>query len=185
MGLQSLMRQFSIRMRMIGAIGIVLSLLVLVGVSGLWGMQRMSSLGDRFMNHAFAETVTLSQLRLALADMSRHEKDMVIHYESPEQLSLAHMRWEQSLKDARAHIATLSDGEQDEDNRALQGVEQKLNAYVTAVEPVVAACTFADGSFIDEWAIAYYSGDTVRGIDLATVFRFDPESVPAVFGPVG
>ena len=138
MGMQFLMRQFSIRMRMIGAIGIVLSLLVLVGVSGLWGMQRMSGLGDRFMDHAFAETVTLSQLRLSLADMSRHEKDMVIHYESPEQLSLAHMRWEQSLKDARTYIAALSAGEQDEDNQALAEVEQKLAAYVTAVEPIVA-----------------------------------------------
>ena len=137
MGLQSLMRQFSIRMRMIGAIGVVLVLLLLLGATGLWGMHRISSLGEDFQKHEFVELVTLSQLRVQLADMSRHEKDMVINYESPEQLSLANMRWERSLKDIRASIAKMLEGEADEDNVILQGMEQKLQAYVKAVEPVV------------------------------------------------
>ena len=47
---------------------------------------------------------------------------------------------------------------------------------------VVAACVFPDRSFIDEWGIAYYGGDVVRGIDLATVFRFDQANLPPVFG---
>ncbi|MDI3509532.1 MAG: hypothetical protein PWQ61_297 [Betaproteobacteria bacterium] len=137
MGLQSLMRQFSIRMRMIGAIGVVLVLLLMLGATGLWGMHRISSLGEDFQKHEFVELVTLSQLRVQLADMSRHEKDMVINYESPEQLSLANMRWERSLKDIRASIAKMLEGEADEDNVILQGMEQKLQAYVKAVEPVV------------------------------------------------
>ncbi len=49
------------------------------------------------------------------------------------------------------------------------------------VDTVVAVCTFADGSFIDEWGIAYYSADTVRGKDLAGVFRFDQAVLPDVF----
>ncbi len=138
MNLQSAMRQFSIRMRMIGAIGIVLCLLVMVGASGLWGMQRMTTVSDRFMSHAFVQTDRLSQLRLALADMSRHEKDMVIHYESPEQLSAANLRWDQSLKEARYHLGTLSENGQAEDGEVLKGIEEKLNAYVGIVEPVVA-----------------------------------------------
>lgn len=48
-------------------------------------------------------------------------------------------------------------------------------------DPVVAPCTFADGSFIDEWGIAYYAEGTVRGIDLAGVFRFDRSTLPEVF----
>lgn len=46
---------------------------------------------------------------------------------------------------------------------------------------VVAVCTFADGSFIDEWGIAYYSAGTVRGADLKPLFRFDTDKVPGVF----
>lgn len=48
-------------------------------------------------------------------------------------------------------------------------------------DTVFAPCTFADGSFIDEWGIAYYSNGTVRGTDLTTVFRFDQSKLPAVF----
>lgn len=43
-------------------------------------------------------------------------------------------------------------------------------------------CTFADGSFIEEWGIAYYGAGTVRGQDLAPLFNFDIDAVPPVFG---
>jgi putative hemolysin len=55
---------------------------------------------------------------------------------------------------------------------------------VDAADPeftVVNPCTFADGSFIDEWGIAYYADGAVRGKDLTTVFRFDQSKIPAVF----
>ncbi|GAA2031765.1 hypothetical protein GCM10009819_14620 [Agromyces tropicus] len=48
-------------------------------------------------------------------------------------------------------------------------------------DPVVVPCTFADGSFIDQWGIAYHSGGTVRGKDLAAVFQFDQSTLPEVF----
>lgn len=46
---------------------------------------------------------------------------------------------------------------------------------------VVDVCTFADGSFIDEWGIAYYSSGAIRGADLAPKFRFDAASAPSIF----
>src|SRR5690606_21031642 len=49
------------------------------------------------------------------------------------------------------------------------------------VDTVVSACTFSDGSFLDESALASYSADTVRGADLAAKFRFDTGSLPPVF----
>ena len=45
---------------------------------------------------------------------------------------------------------------------------------------IIAPCTFADGSFIEEWGIAYYSDDTVRGKDLTEVFQFDQDDLPEV-----
>lgn len=47
---------------------------------------------------------------------------------------------------------------------------------------VVAPCTFADGSFIDDWGIAYYADGTIRGTDLAELFRFDPTTIPNIYG---
>ena len=138
MSLQPLMRQFSIRVRMVGAIGVVLVLLLLVGGAGLWGMQRLHALSEHFVGHAFQEAIELSRLRVALAELSRHEKDMVIQYESPEQLSLANLKWEKTRAEIGQHIAAMLDGDEDEDNVILRQMEAQLKDYSAAVEPVVA-----------------------------------------------
>jgi hypothetical protein len=46
---------------------------------------------------------------------------------------------------------------------------------------VIDMCLFSDLSAIDQWGIAYYSGDIVRGTDLAKLFRFDVDDVPPFF----
>jgi hypothetical protein len=43
-------------------------------------------------------------------------------------------------------------------------------------------CLFADGSAIDEFGIFYYASGTVRGADLAPLFRYQPNGkLPAMF----
>ena len=50
------------------------------------------------------------------------------------------------------------------------------------IDPVVAMCVFPDGSMIDEWGIAYYSGGVVRGADLALLFDYQPgRTLPPMF----
>ncbi|MFP8781093.1 methyl-accepting chemotaxis protein [Hydrogenophaga sp. RWCD_12] len=137
MWIGSLMRRFSIRFRMISAIAVVLSLLFMVGGAGFWGMQQLQRLNHELSDHAFHETVTLSKLRQAMADLSRHEKDMVIQYESPEQLSLASMYWEKTRTEITRLSTELQQGDDDEDNAVLRGMEAKLKEYSAAVEPVV------------------------------------------------
>ena len=61
--------------------------------------------------------------------------------------------------------------------------------WVNEAEPVFKVmdmCVFADGSAIDEWGITYYSQGTVRGADLATKMRYQPNGeLPAVFPSTG
>ena len=48
--------------------------------------------------------------------------------------------------------------------------------------PVVAMCVFPDGSMIDEWGLAYHSDGTIRGIDLAQQFVYQPtDGLPPIF----
>ena len=47
---------------------------------------------------------------------------------------------------------------------------------------IVDLCVFPDGSAIDEWGLAYHSDGTIRGADLATLFRADTTSFPPIFG---
>lgn len=47
---------------------------------------------------------------------------------------------------------------------------------------VMNMCVFADGSAIDEFGIMYYAAGTVRGADLAPLFRYQPgNKLPAMF----
>lgn len=60
--------------------------------------------------------------------------------------------------------------------------------WVAQTDPddvVVSLCVFPDGSYIDEWGLAYHSAGDVRGKDLTMVMRYRPSgSLPPVF-PTG
>ncbi|MGE0097491.1 MAG: methyl-accepting chemotaxis protein [Hydrogenophaga sp.] len=130
------MRQFSIRTRMMGAIGVVLFLLVLVGGAGLWGMSRLHALSTEFMNHAFQETVTLSRLQVALGDLGRFEKDMIIGYEKPEAVTKAKAQWNAARDSALQQIDQMLVGDEDDDNALVRDMKEQLTRYVAFVEPV-------------------------------------------------
>jgi hypothetical protein len=51
----------------------------------------------------------------------------------------------------------------------------------TAANDVANLCVFPDQSFIDDWGITYYAGGVARGIDLRTVFRYQPTTLPAMY----
>ncbi len=134
--MQAFMRQFTIRTRMVGAIAVVLVLLATVGGAGLWGMSRQAAVAQEFSANAFQETVTLSQLKSAFGDITRHEKDMVIAYEKPEQVAAAKSKWESAHGQALKQMQAMLAGAEDEDNAILRELQKELEAYVAAVEPV-------------------------------------------------
>jgi len=57
--------------------------------------------------------------------------------------------------------------------------------WVAQADPddvVVSLCVFPDGSYIDEWGLAYHSAGDVRGKDLTSVMRYRPAgTLPPVF----
>ncbi|MDP3223086.1 MAG: MCP four helix bundle domain-containing protein, partial [Rubrivivax sp.] len=77
----SLMRSFSIRTRMHGAIAMVLTMFALVGLVGVLGGARIKSLNEDFMAQSVLEIETISNIRQHLAAVRVHEKNMVIDYE--------------------------------------------------------------------------------------------------------
>ena len=134
---KNLIRAFSIRQRMLGAIAVVVLLLGLVGGAGGWGMQRQAGLTESLVSEAFQGHLTLSGLRLALGDMSRFERDMVIQYESPEQLSLSNMRWEKSRTEVTKLLAQMLGTNTGDGAKAVLAMQADLQAYVKEAEPVV------------------------------------------------
>ena len=136
MWIQSLMRHFSIRLRMIGAIAVVLALLLMVGFAGMWGMQGLGHLARDFSEHAYQETTELARLRLSLAELGRLERDMLLH-DSPEHFAQSRQAWDAAQRDAQASIAAMLEGEDDEDNAILRGISSGVGDYAAAVTPVM------------------------------------------------
>jgi hypothetical protein len=61
MNVFALMRLFTIRFRMIGAIAVVLGLLSLLGGAGMLGMFRIQGMSEDFMTHSYASMGNLDR----------------------------------------------------------------------------------------------------------------------------
>jgi len=129
MNLYSLMRLFTIRFRMIGAIGVVLALLGLLGGAGMLGMFRIHSMSEDFIGHSFAEVTAMSELRGEMGAIRQYEKDMIIQYEKPEGVQKAHAAWKESLDRAKKVAARFQDGGDDKDNELAAQIVKRLDAY--------------------------------------------------------
>lgn len=103
----ALMRQFTIRFRMISAIAVVLGLLGLLGGAGMTGIFRIHGLGEQLVQQSFAGIERLSSVRYQLNLARRYEKDMIIQYEKPEQIRQIRDKWQADLQKIEATMAEL------------------------------------------------------------------------------
>jgi hypothetical protein len=126
MPLIELLRRFTIRTRMLGAIVMVMALLGGVGGAGLLGLTRMAGLGEAFINRTHADSVRLAELRTALGEVQRHEKDMVINYEQTEQLVVSRAKWQTAVDEVRAQAQGLSHGEPDAGTEAASTIDKQM-----------------------------------------------------------
>ena len=136
MNTMSLMRLFTIRLRMLGAIAMVLALLGIVGAGGLWGMAQIQAQSDAFLENSFAEVQHLTQLRSALGAVRLAEKDMIIEYERPAEVEKAYARWKAALDLSSKVAAEFLVGEDDPDNVIIRAMEGNLKTYAQLFEAV-------------------------------------------------
>jgi putative hemolysin len=123
--------------------------------------------------------------RFEAADQSRIYLDLVtLHSTQPTLAALAYLAKAQmptanpNANPASVLCAALGGTDQfGPQSVAGGGLVDKSDTNFVVITP----CTFADGSWIDEWGIAYYSADDIRGKDLKTVFRFNTNSLPPIF----
>ena len=129
MNLFSLMRKFTIRFRMLGAIGVVLGLLGLLGGAGMLGMFRIHAMSQDFMDHSFAEVGYMAELRGEMGAIRQYEKDMIIGYEKPEAVKAAQTKWLESQDKAKKIAEKFLQGEEDSDNPVVRSIVKRLDSY--------------------------------------------------------
>ncbi|MDZ7813823.1 MAG: methyl-accepting chemotaxis protein, partial [Ideonella sp.] len=132
-----LMRQFSIRLRMQGAIAMVLALFALVGVTGLLGGKTLASLNHEFMEHSIKEVQNLGDVNVALGRVRVHEKAMIIDYQDGLSVLKHREAWLAEIKLVTGSLNSLMEGEEDEDNPPARTAIKDLESYVKATQVVL------------------------------------------------
>jgi len=135
--LLSLMRHYTIRLRMVGAIGTVLLLLAMVGGAGLFGMFRIQGINADFAENTVTEAGELAELRSALGDLRRFEKDMLLNYDNPESVLKYKKQWQASLDKTNKLTASMLEGEEDIDNPILRKLQPQIATYEQKIAPVM------------------------------------------------
>ena len=93
MNLNHLIRSFTIRTRMLGAVFVVAASLLVVGAVGFAGQTYSNSVSMSFFSVEFASLQRIGALRTTMNELRLHEKDMLIQYESPEKFGKARDAW--------------------------------------------------------------------------------------------
>jgi methyl-accepting chemotaxis protein len=130
------LRRFTIRTRMIGAVAIVLALLTLVGGGGLYAQQRIEHANVELADHVLSELDTLGQLRSAMGDLRRFEKDMLLSYDNAQGAARYHAKWTAALATTLKQVDNMLSGEEDGDNEVLRALRAELDSYAKGAEPV-------------------------------------------------
>ena len=120
------MRRFTIRVRMFGAIGLVLGLLAGVGGLALAGMLQIQASSERFIDSAFAASVKLSHLREAVSEMRRAEQELLKRFETMESTEDTFAHWQQVAAAAQQQAEGLVAGRSE---LAANGPQQGLARY--------------------------------------------------------
>ncbi len=136
MDLFGLMRMFTIKVRMLGAIAVVLVLLgILGGRRHVWHVPCLRS-EPKFFEGPFPAVAANGAAANSLAQVRGLEKDMIIQYEQPDQLEKTHANWQAGLKQVRAAGEAFVAGAPEQDVQALQKLLQHLEQYEQFFTPV-------------------------------------------------
>ncbi|MDD2711560.1 MAG: methyl-accepting chemotaxis protein, partial [Simplicispira sp.] len=137
MSIYALMRLFTIRFRMLGAIAVVLGLMGLLGGVGMFGMFRIHALSQDFLGQSFAQANHVGQLRAAMGAVRAHEKDILLSQGQPDAAVQAHARWLASLEQAKKILAGFSGAPSGPQGEAARSIQQGLDNYRGQLEQAV------------------------------------------------
>jgi len=132
---------------MLGAIAMVLTLLAGVGGAGLWSLGQVNHSSERFVDSTYARTVVLSELRTAIGDVRRYEKDLLINYDSEDKQKAYQPKWRSAVDLVRAKSQALTQGASADQVAVAQRIDSLLAGYTEKALPVLKA--IAVGGFND------------------------------------
>ncbi|MEY4750776.1 MAG: hypothetical protein RIQ60_2990 [Pseudomonadota bacterium] len=139
--LHKLLRAYTIRVRMLAAIAMVLALISAVGGVGMYGMYTAKQHTDLFMANSYVEAEHLIDISTAMGNLRRYEKDLILNYEKQAE----QVKYTQAWRDAYQTLVTtankLLEGEDDVDNPHVRELLKLVEAYHAKVEALLPQIT--------------------------------------------
>ena len=132
-----MLRQLSIRLRMWGAIAMVLALFAFVGAVGLLGGGKVKSLSDHFIDNSALEAETLDAAKAHLAKVRLLEKQMVIDYEDGAQVLKLREAWQLEIVATNKALEGLIEGEEAAEKSFAREAVERLAAYAERSKTVL------------------------------------------------
>ena len=183
----ALMRSFSIRTRMQGAVLMVLAMFALVGLVGVVAGLKIQHLNQAFMDHSVRDVGAISTIRQHLSKVRLHEKQMVIDYEDGVAVLQHREAWTAELEATRLALTSMLEGEEDADNPVARESIDKLAAYTKRSDSVLANIqngAYDNARVADRGRVLDASGAVVKDYSdtgLPAVLSFEIASTSAYF----
>lgn len=126
----AILRHFTIRARMLGAIGMVMCLLAGVGDVGLWGLQRVNASSDHFIQVTHESLANMGDLRHALGNLRRYEMDLLLNATDSAKITDDKGKCTAAADDARAQLKERTVTTQGDAAAGVARLPPLLAAYV-------------------------------------------------------
>ena len=137
MNLMALIRMFTIRFRMEGAIGVVLLLLGLLGGVGMWSMLRIYDLHQDFMQVPWQQNQQLQQMQSKLDALQLKEKEVLITFSRSANLDDSYSQWKADVQAVQGQMQQISQTIDASQKTNLEKLGQSVQAYVDGFGPLV------------------------------------------------
>jgi methyl-accepting chemotaxis protein len=133
----ALLRRFSIRLRIRGAVGVVVLWLALIGAAGYGGIQRLQQVNQGLVGQVFQLQAQSADIRVALGQLQNLEKDMIISYDKPARVAELESQWKQSQARLKEVAQTLAQGDLAAVAEPAQQLTALLGDYSAQAQPVI------------------------------------------------
>jgi len=147
-------RSITIKARLFVLLGLVLLTVALVGGIGYAGLSSLRDGMHSFAEHEYRNAIALGELREAMGNIRRYEKDVLINMQDKAAVERYRKEWIEEVEKTRKLIAGLSKGlDSNDEQQKLKDLDGRLSAYQQATQPVfdqVVAGQFADTAAINK-----------------------------------
>nr|WP_316640411.1 methyl-accepting chemotaxis protein [uncultured Roseateles sp.] len=130
-------RSITIRARLFVLLGLVLLTVALVGGIGYAGLSGLRDSMRSFAEHEYRNAIALGELREAMGNIRRYEKDVLINMQDKTAVERYRKEWVEEVEQTRKLIIGLGktlDGK--EELQKVKSLDERLNAYQEATKTV-------------------------------------------------